>query len=218
MARLFIFADEAGDFVFARGNNISRYFIVCSVRMDSCEVAHSLLDLRRRLVWLKQPVNDYFHASEDKQAIRDLVFASIAPHDFSIQATILEKSKAGPAISSSAPQFYQHAWLYHFTYAIAEFITDTDELVITAASVQTKKAQAVFTNAVNNVIQQHLPRERWATSFAPCSHDPCLQVADYCTWAIQRKWERGDSRSYDLVKYRISYERDLWQHDSRHHY
>jgi hypothetical protein len=30
----------------------------------------------------------------------------------------------------------------------------------------------------------------------PHMSDPCLQVADYCTWAIQRKWERGDERSH----------------------
>jgi len=25
------------------------------------------------------------------------------------------------------------------------------------------------------------------------------KVADYCAWAIQRKWERDDLRSYELI-------------------
>jgi hypothetical protein len=29
--------------------------------------------------------------------------------------------------------------------------------------------------------------------------EPCLVVADYCTWAIQRRWEWGDDRSYRLI-------------------
>jgi hypothetical protein len=29
--------------------------------------------------------------------------------------------------------------------------------------------------------------------------DPCLWAADYCTWAIQRKWERRDERAYELI-------------------
>ncbi len=45
----------------------------------------------------------------------------------------------------------------------------------------------------------------------PCHADPCLQVADYCAWAVQR-WESKDHwdvRSYDLIKDRITYEYEL---------
>jgi hypothetical protein len=45
----------------------------------------------------------------------------------------------------------------------------------------------------------------------PSASDPCLWVADYCTWAIQRKWERGDTRSDDLIKDRIRSEFDIWE-------
>lgn len=58
----------------------------------------------------------------------------------------------------------------------------------------------------------------WMTDFCPASADPCLQVADYCAWAIQRKWERDDPRSYDLISDRITYEYDLWSHGNTHHY
>jgi len=49
MARLFVFADEAGCFTFNREPNVSRYFILCTVVMDKCSVGTDLLDLRRRL-------------------------------------------------------------------------------------------------------------------------------------------------------------------------
>lgn len=220
MARYFVFADEAGDFTFAKGPNISRYFIVCTVSMAGCDLAHDLLELRRELIWNKKPVRDYFHASNDKQEIRDAVFAKLAKHDFRIQATIMEKSKAQPHIKATKHRFYQYGWLYHFRHSIAPFIADTDEYLITTASVGTKKGQAVFTGAVNDVIQQHIKRENWRTAFLPSSHDPCLQVADYCTWAIQRKWESlgNDVRSYDLIKDRVSYEFDLWGHGKFHYY
>jgi hypothetical protein len=38
------------------------------------------------------------------------------------------------------------------------------------------------------------------TGFAQAMSDPCLQAADYLTWAVQRKYERDDSRSYDLIE------------------
>ncbi len=62
------------------------------------------------------------------------------------------------------------------------------------------------------------PTKKWATDFWPSGADPCLQVADYCAWAIQRKWEKGDARSYDLIKDRITYEYDLWKKGEIHHY
>ena|SRR5665213_624242 len=218
MARFFVFADEAGDFTFAKGNNISRYFIVCTITLGHCGVAHDLMELRRELLWRKQPVGDYFHASTDKQAIRDAVFAVIGKHEFRVQATIMEKSKAQPHIRATKHRFYQYGWLYHFRHSLAPSILDENEYLITAASVGTKKGQAVFTGAINDVIQQHLKRENWRTAFWPCANDPCLQMADYCTWAIQRKWERADVKSYDLIKDRISYEFDLWGHGTHHYF
>ena len=73
MPRRYIFADEAGDFEFARKPNVSRYFIVCVVRTDSCEIGDQLLNLRRELIWEKLPVREYFHCSQDKQIVRDRV-------------------------------------------------------------------------------------------------------------------------------------------------
>src|SRR5882724_11109843 len=94
MARRFIFADEAGNFDFSRSAGASRYFIVCTITLSSCDVGHDLLALRRELVWHDKPVRDYFHAAEDRQEIRDAVFEMLTGHKFKIQATIMEKSKA----------------------------------------------------------------------------------------------------------------------------
>jgi hypothetical protein len=30
-----------------------------------------------------------------------------------------------------------------------------------------------------------------------------IQVADYCTWAVARKWERKDTRTYDQLRVRL---------------
>ena len=52
----------------------------------------------------------------------------------------------------------------------------------------------------------------------PAASDPCLQVADYCCWAIGRKWERGDTRSYDLIATKIQSEFDLFRRGAARHY
>lgn len=109
MPRKFIFTDEAGDFAFKRGPHVPNYFIVCSVTLDSCDVGEALLKLRRQLAWEKAPIGDYFHASEDKQAVRDRVFGAIRNERFRVDATILEKAKAQPHIRENNETFCKYA-------------------------------------------------------------------------------------------------------------
>ncbi len=43
-----------------------------------------------------------------------------------------------------------------------------------------------------------------------------LQVADYYNWAVFRKWESGDTRSYDLIGGNLSSEFDIFR-DGTHY-
>jgi hypothetical protein len=213
-----MFADEAGDFEFVKKQNVSKYFILCTVSMESCEVAKDLLDLRRELAWDGHELGDYFHCTSDSQAVRNEVFAAICDHKFRIQATIMEKTKAQPQVRKTRHRFYQYGWYYHFKYgAPAELQRNGQNLLITTASLGTGKEKAAFSGAVEDVMRQTIKGSA-ITVFTPASADPCVQVADYCAWAIQRKWERGDARSYDLIKDRITYEFDLWKRGTIHHY
>jgi hypothetical protein len=220
MSRLFVFADEAGCFNFSRREGASRYFIVCTISCDACEqLGSSLLALRRRLAWEGAPIGEYFHASEDKQMVRDAVFEELKKHEFSVQATIMEKSKAYPRVRQTNHRFYQYGWFYHFKHVAPEIAKNRTELLITTASVKTKGSRADFHAAVNDVVQQFLSGQRaYRTNFCPSMADPCLQAADYCTWAIQKKWERADIRSYDLIKHRITREEDIWARGTVHQY
>ena len=74
----------------------------------------------------------------------------------------------------------------------------------------------MFKEAVASIMSQTIVGKVWAADVFPSGTDPCLQVADYCAWAIQRKWERGDARSYDLIKKHITYESDIWADNSQY--
>lgn len=219
--RRFVFADEAGDFDFSRGRNQSKYFIACAVKLDSCDIGIDLLKLRRELMWDGADLKDKFHATEDSQFVRDRVYALIQKHDMQIYAQILEKSKAQPSMRPTKERFYKVAWYYLFKNNMKHIVTSLDDqLMVTIASIGTKKGQAPFSEAVLDVVEQtqRIDAGSWRTTFCSSASDPCLQIADYCTWAIQRKWERQDCRSYDLIKDKIRYEFDLWAHGGHHYY
>src|SRR5438046_2025764 len=99
--RKFVFADEAGDFEFSPKPRASKYFILCTITLDTCDIGHRLLALRRQLVWEKAPVGACFHASEDRQVIRDRVFDLIRAEPVRIDATVMEKRKAQPQLRAT---------------------------------------------------------------------------------------------------------------------
>jgi hypothetical protein len=219
MSRLYVFADEAGCMEFSRKQNASKYFMLCTVSMETCDVGHELLDLRRKLAIEGAPLRDYFHAAHDMQVIRNAVFDVICRHKFDIHVTILEKSKAYASVRSSSPRFYQYGWYYHFRHLAPIIAASAKELLTTAASIGTNKERAAFLSAIDDVMGQTLRGVKWKTNFCPAGSDPCLQVADYCAWAIQRKWEaKQDTRSYDRIKHKICSEFDLWSNGTKHHY
>jgi hypothetical protein len=220
MPNKLLFADEAGCFTFEKKLGASRYFILCTVAMDDDAVATALIRLRRKLAWDGATLGDFFHASEDKQAVRDAVFDVILEHPFTVQATIMEKTKAEPQTRITKSRFYKTGWYFHFKHGMQGQFRAQHETLITAACLGTKKERIAFEEAVDDVMRQTMRVKEWKTDFMPAAADPGLQVADYCAWAIYRKWESGgaDVRSYDRIRGRITYEFDLWSKGKVHHY
>ena len=217
MATKFVFADEAGCFTFKRQPGASRYFLLCTLTTSDCSLGGELLEIRRQLAAAGED-RDKLHATSDTQATRDAVFEVLRGHDFRIDATILEKSKAIPKTRTEDHEFYRYAWYYHFKHAYPRISVDTDKLMITAAALGQKRTQATFKSAFNNTVQQLAPRNMWEVAFLDSAKDPMLWAADYCAWAIQRRWERDDDRSHTLIKSKIASEFDLWRVGTKHHY
>lgn len=203
---------------FKRGPNIPRYFILCTIQANPMELGHAIMELRRDLVWRDFGQQDCIHATSDPQEVRDIVFGLISKHDFRVDATILEKSKAAPQTRSTEVRFYQYAWYYHFKHIAPQIFSKGDEAFVCAASIGTTKKRASFRSALNDVVQQAIPELAWKAAFWPAMSDPCLLVADYCAWALRRKWENGDTRSYETIQNKIATEFDLWRSGTKHYY
>lgn len=208
--RKYIYADEAGNFDFTRNRGASRYFILTTIAIEDHGIETELLQLRRELSWSGVELTREFHATVEEQAVRDRVFEAINLFNFRIDTTILDKPKAYERIRDSDESFYKHAWYYHMKYVAPLVATRDDELMVIAASIGTKRKERDFRFAVRDVMRQTSEAHDIRVNMWPAATDPCLQVADYCCWAIQRKWESNDSRSYDLIKNKIASEYNLF--------
>lgn len=204
--RVYVFGDEAGDLTFEPPRQgVSRYFMIGTVALDECSVGDHLLALRRELAWNGVHI-DQFHATSDKQRVRDRVFDVLAAADFRFDVTILDKRKAYDYLRGDPLRFYKTAWWLHFKYVGQQVVGPLDELLVVASSLQINKRKKIVHRAIHDVVSQESPTLVFHTAFAQAMSDPCLQAADYVTWAIQRKYERGDTRSYELVASKIASE------------
>jgi hypothetical protein len=211
VADRYVFADEAGNFDFSTNVGASKYFILTTVTLDDCQIGDELLELRRRMAWRGINLDRVFHATTETQAVRDEVYAVLAGANFRVDATVLEKRKAQPHLRVQEARFYQMAWYLHFKHVGPRIVSPGDRLLVTAASLGTKKERGIFHEAVQRVVRQILPSLPHEVAFWPYESDPCLQLADYCTWAIQRKWELADNRSHVLIASKIRSEYDVFE-------
>jgi hypothetical protein len=216
VAQVYLFSDEAGNFDFKRGSGASKYFIIGTVVMDDTSVGTDLMDLRRDLAWQGVGLESCFHATEDKQIVRDQVFGLLASAELRADFTIYEKSKTQPH-RQSQEGLYKLAWYMHMKHVGPRVVGRQDELLVVAASIGTKKRRRAIRLGIEDVISQVTTRP-WEVAFWPSDSDPCLQIADYLTWAVQRKWEKGDTRSYDLIKHQVATEYDMFSWGSTHYY
>lgn len=188
MPRKYIFADEAGNFGFRpanRAQGISRYFIPTTVTLNDCAIGHALLDLRRELAWEGLPLKPHFHATDERQVMRDRVFAFLQDREFRVDATIFEKAKVEPRLHGA--QFYEEAWYCHLQYVTPRVTAGSDELLVVGASLGVKHKLQDPHSAIAGVVGKVTPTPRFKIAYWSAGSDPCLQVADYCCWAIQRK-------------------------------
>jgi hypothetical protein len=94
---LYVFLEEAGDFNFSlTGTRFFSITTITNIRPFPWDA--SLMSLKYDLIEVGLDI-EYFHAAEDRQAVRDKVFAIIGNDltDLRIDSLIVEKRKTGPA-------------------------------------------------------------------------------------------------------------------------
>lgn len=212
----YVFVDETGNFDFSpRG---SKYFILTSIVLDDCIIGEELAQLRRDLARRGTDLREGFHATEDRQAVRGEVFRLLARHNFRVDATIIEKAKAMPHLRTDDVGFYGSTWYSHLRSLIPQIAAAGDELLIVGATLSLKRRQRASHVAIAEAAGTAAGSVPFMTGIWTAASEPCLQVADYCCWAIQRKWERGDLRSDVLIQDKIASEFDVFRRVSTRYY
>lgn len=211
-----IYLDESGNLDFTQNRGATRYFIITSIAVKDNALENDLRQLHSRLIQSGHFLPQGFHAAEQEQAIRNDVFRVLQANKFRIDATIFDKPKVLPQYTQDKRQFYPFAWLRHLNFVAQQMSRCSDNLIVLSASFGPGQKA---TKAMESDILANLSGAAGLQcAFAPAQSHPLLQAADYCSWAIQRKWAGNDSRSYDLIKDKIQSEYDWFKAEEKTYY
>jgi len=220
MKTLYLFIDEGGNFDFSSGG--TEYFMLtCLVEERPFPSYDKLRMLRYDL--LEEGINiEYFHATEDKQDVRNKVFSIIQENLAHMQvcSMIVQKNKVNPTLREES-KFYTHVFNMLMKWVVKKHVHGKgyERVILFTDVMPVAKKKKAMEKGVKSVLKALLNEGITYRIYHHQSKSNLnLQVVDYCNWAIYRKWSRGDVRSYDIISTSIDAEWDVFRNGSTEFY
>ena len=207
MRTLFIFIDESGNFDFSP--NGTKYFVLSAVSTLSPLGKERLEEIKYEL--MKNGINlEYFHAAEDKQIVRNQVYSFIERlEDIEIDSVIVQKNKTNPSLyiltkkkkSKKGEKLYTKVLQNLLQYIFCRYDNSTkiDQVVVVLSSIFDANKRKLIEKTIKVYLKQ-IYSKPFYLYFHENRSDKNTQIADYCCWAIYRKWTDGEIRPYNAVK------------------
>lgn len=208
--KLYLFLDEGGNLDFSPKG--SHYFSLSCLSIERPFSFQSILD-NYKYDLIEYGLNtEFFHCSNDNSHVRKKIFEIIKNrlNNFKIDCLLAEKHKATSELRSER-KFYPtmighllaHIIPYYSQNEISELIIITDNIPINRKRKTIEKSiklilKEVLKNNAKYRIIHHSSKAHYG-----------LQLVDYCNWAVLRKWEHKDEKSYQLIKFAIRSELDI---------
>lgn len=204
MPTLHVHLDESGNLTFKPTG--SKYYVFTAAwTYDPAPLANDLTGLRFALLKQGHDVHR-FHAAEDRQVNRDAVVNALARQgSWNFAAVVIEKAKVYPDLR--AP----HRFYPEFATSVVKYVLrrhlqpGTGTVLVFTDTLPVNERRKAAEKAIKTACRHELPDEiRFESYHHPSASNLWLQIADYCSWAVFKKWEQGDTRTYDQLRHRLS--------------
>lgn len=212
---LFAFLDESGEFVFRP--QAGNYLVFAAVVTPNPLLFNQELHEAKYELMKQGHILERFHAAEDKQFIRDRVFQILSSSkEYSIHSVVVRKNRVNPVLHRYG--VYSIAYRTLLRYLVGGGRVKEIHLIVD--TVPDKRHQTVLMQTLEQRAKEAI--ETRNIPYTLCHHNSAahvlLQAADYCAWAIYKKWHAGDRRAYDLIRGRITNEYDIFLRGDQDYY
>ncbi|NBQ39414.1 MAG: hypothetical protein EBU34_06455 [Alphaproteobacteria bacterium] len=240
------YVDEAGDGVLfgPMGSDLlskgeaRRYFMLGFVEYDAPDqIEQALSDLRQRLMSdplfstiasldpARKKTALFFHAKDDHPEIRIKVFEFIRAFDFKF-SVVIKDMRAVKSYVESRNRFnsdyrYNPDELYDYTVRLLfnQRIHKADSYEI----IFSRRGPSDRTHALQKQLEKlradyglDNDLKRFSVTVEDTRRSSCLQLIDYCLWAVQRAYERGEVRFLHAIWDKVSILRDVDHGDKQY--
>lgn len=216
---LYVFIDESGNFDFSPAG--TKYYLVNGfVTFDPVIHREELVHLRYQ--FLREGYNhEYFHASEDKQFIRDEVFRLLDTlgDSFEVHTVYAQKNKTHSSLykesyvkkdrvitRNTGLGLYQKLCECLLQYIFRGKAGQVDQIIIVVGALFTGDKKKVFMKTLKHYLKTNFSGVNFDIYSHPVSVDLNCQLADYCSWAQYVRLERGENRPHSIIENNIKSE------------
>jgi len=233
------FIDEAGDTTFFKkgkksalgGDGVSLVFIIGMVKISDPlnDVRQKIIELQDRIA--KDPFYDvqsvrkkkekggyYLHATDDLPEIRKEFFELIKTIDCSLEVVVGRKSIERFVTRHKEKQEYFYADL--LSHLLKNKFQKHNKLVLHVSERGQSTKHTNLSLALAKAKQRFIEKNDEAKiktevvfDVQPPTREPLLNLADYLCWSVQRVFEKGEIRYYNLIKEKISLVVDLYDEE-----
>lgn len=216
---IFVFLDESGQLDFS--SNGSKHFVLAAVTtLNPLQTSSTLQKLKYKFLAnpLDNQAHECFHASEDKQLVRDQVFLELEniKNDLLINYIWADKTKTHPTIQSRT-DFYSLLGSSICKYLLKKWkISNFDKVIIVFDKILTNKEEKAFLKKLKPELKAL--GKPYSIYFHQTKADFNSQIADYAAWAKYVALEKNEMRPMNSLKHFSISDFDIFQKGSTHYY
>lgn len=210
----YIFLDESGDLGFNPKKQNSKYFVVTFLFAQDKKPLEKIAkkihrNLRKKV---KRLSGGILHSVKENPITRKRLLKLLAQEDCLIMAIYLNKSKVYSKLQDEKHVLYNYVINILLDRIMTKKLLDINKEITMVAS---KRETNKFLNANFKLyLQKQIANKHKLLikiDIKMPSEEKSLQVVDFASWAIFRKYEKGDNLYYHLIKKMIIEESGLFK-------
>ncbi len=208
----YLFLDESGDLGFNPKKKNSKYFVITVLFASDKKPLESIVkkihkNLRKRVKRLSGGV---LHSVKEKPITRKRLLRSLSEKDIAIMTIYLNKSKVYTHLQDEKHVLYNYVTNILLDRIMTKHLDKDREITLIAEKRETNK---FINEGFRSYIEGQLKNKHKALikiEIKTPREEKALQVVDFASWAIFRKYEHGDDSYYKLIKNKIIEESPLF--------
>lgn len=207
---MYIYLDESGDLGFKEKS--SKWFLFTLVMVeDNKKIEKIIKKVRLGLKKKYKHKTTELHAYHSDDTTKNRVLSKLAKEDIKVVSTILNKSKVYIDLQNQKNYLYNYTANIILDRLINNKLIDKDkQIFLIVDKKDTKKSlKDNFINYITNAMDSKNIKD-FNMTLSRSQDEKGLQAVDFISWAIFRKYEKGDYRFYELIKDKIVDERLLF--------